>query len=156
MINQITCGQCALWQPESKTCRLYKGITRNSQDSCPEGTSKLEKCDICGREILPSQIIIDMGLEHTTHIICPNCDQIYYTCNTCAQSLICDFETNPIDLPKQIQQQMQTGNGYIVTTVKNPSRIEKTCKVNCTCWNEENGCLKQNNYCNKHQILWKV
>lgn len=155
MVEQIKCGQCALWQPDTQICRLSKQA-RTSENSCPEGTTLMYKCDLCGREVLPRYAIIDIGLDHKTHIICSICNENYYNCITCAQSSMCDFESNPIDLPKQISKEMKTEQGYFVTSIRNPSRIEKTCKVNCDCFDEENGCLRQINYCKNHSIKWKI
>lgn len=155
MFNQITCGQCALKTPDSKTCRLDNKDIVDPEASCPFGTRYLEKCDICGNEMLPSQAIIDMGLDHKTHIICPSCNSAYYTCKVCGQASICDFETNPIDLPKQVQKQMKTAQGYIVTTIPNPDRIRETCEKGCKCLSNDFGCCKQNNWCERQSIAWR-
>ena len=56
----------------------------------------------------------------------------------------CDFEENPIALPKQIQQQIRQGNSIISTVVVNPERIRETCEKNCKCFSKEFGCLRQN------------
>lgn len=156
MVEQVKCGQCALWQPKGQTCRLHKGLARTPDNSCPEGTTYLEKCDICGGEILPKQVIIDMGLDHKMHLICPDCSRKYYSCSICGQATQCSFETSSIDLPKQIQKQIQTPQGYIVTTIMNPDRIRETCEKGCKCFDKENGCSRQSNYCSNHSIAWKV
>ena len=156
MNEQVTCGQCALKTPDGQTCQLYNEPIEDSGNSCPHGTKTLEKCDICGAKILPGAIVIDMGLDHKTHIICQTCNQAYYSCSTCGQRTICDFETNPIDLPKQVQQQMNTAQGYIVTTIRNPERVRQTCEKGCKCFDKENGCSRQNNYCKQYWIKWKV
>lgn len=156
MIEQVTCGQCVLKSQDGQTCRLTNRPITDPQHSCASGTTYFEKCDICGRVILPNSIIIDMGLDHETHIICQTCNQNYYSCNTCGQKDICDFETSSIDLPKQIQQQLKTEQGYFVTTIRNPERVRETCEKGCKCFDKENGCLRQSNYCKNHSIKWKV
>lgn len=156
MTNQITCGQCALKSPDGQHCRLHNLPIRNPEDSCPDGTKRVEKCDLCGAEILPRAIIVDMGLDHKTHIICSTCSQNYYSCSHCGQSLTCSFESSSIDLPKQVQQQIKTAQGYIVTNIKNPERVRQTCEKGCKCFDKEFGCLRQSNYCDNFEIVWKV
>lgn len=156
MNEQVICGQCALKTPDGQTCQFFNQPIGDPGDSCPHGTKTLEKCDICGGMILPGAVIVDMGLDHKTHLICSTCNQNYYSCKTCGQADICSFETSSIDLPKQIQKQMQTAQGYIVTTIPNPDRIRETCEKGCGCFDKENGCCKQMNYCKNHKIKWKV
>jgi hypothetical protein len=156
MNQQITCGQCALRSPEVQQCRLHKLPIKDLEDSCPDGTKHLEICDLCGAEVLPKSIIVDMGLDHKGHLICPTCSKNYYSCKNCGQSLTCDFETSSIGLPKQVQQQIKTEQGYIVTTIMNPERIRQTCEKGCKCFDKEFGCLRQNNYCNNFSIKWRV
>ena len=155
MNEQVICGQCAWRTPDGQQCRLFKQSIKNPEDSCPNGTKHTEKCDLCGAEMMPNAVIIDMGLDHKTHLICPNCSQNYYSCRNCGQSFTCAFETSTIDLPKQIQQQMQTVQGYIVTTIRNPARVRETCEKGCKCFDKEFECCRQNNYCKNFAIKWK-
>lgn len=152
---EINCGQCALLQPESQLCRLHNWTIKDLKDTCPQATRTLEKCDICGSEMLPSQAIINMGADHKTHLICPQCNAKYHTCSVCGQADKCDFETNPIDLPKQVRKQIQTPQGYIVTDIPNPERIREICEKGCDCYDKEFGCCKQNNWCSHHSVKWQ-
>ena len=151
----VNCGQCALRSPDSQKCRLTSWDLKDLNDTCPQATRTLEKCDLCGNEILPSQMIISMGLDHKTHIICPQCNAIYHTCRVCGQADKCSFQTSPIDLPKQVQQQIKTAQGYIVTTIPNPERIRETCEKGCNCYDKEFGCSKQSNWCERQSIKWQ-
>lgn len=156
MLEQITCGECVLKSPDGKVCQRFNIQINDPEASCPEGTKQLAVCDLCGNPFIMNKGIIDMGLDHTTHFICNQCNSGYYTCKTCGQADTCDFQTSPIDLPKQTREKIQTGNGYVVITVPNPERIEKTCKVGCKCYSEEYGCSRQSNYCNNYYIVWKT
>ena len=156
MLEQITCGECVLKSPDGQVCQKFNIEIKDPGASCPEGVKELAICDLCGKPFVMKHGIIDMGLNHKTHFICNQCNQRYYTCQTCGQASTCDFQTSSIDLPKQIQQKIQAGNGYIVTNIANPARIEKTCKAGCKCYSEEFGCFKQTNYCNNYHIIWKT
>lgn len=65
------------------------------------------------------------------------------TCSTCKLSNVCEFETNPSPIEKTINQQIRQGNMIMMAPVKNPKRIEETCKKFCKCYDEKNGCLRQ-------------
>ena len=73
------------------------------------------------------------------------------TCVTCYNGKLCDFENNPSPLPKQVQQTQRMGNAVMTQVVKNPERINITCKNGCACWSDELGCIKesciQNRFC---------
>jgi hypothetical protein len=150
---QIKCGQCALKSPDGKVCRRTRAPIRSLDSSCPEGTTYLEKCDICGGEFIPSDLLIDM--TNGIHLICHDCNAVVGTCYVCKKNIECFFETDPDPLPKQVQKQMTTPQGYIVTTIRNPDRIEKLCKK-CECFSAENECSRQINWCEKYQVIWET
>lgn len=79
--------------------------------------------------------------------ICQNCQSKFGTCVGCSKSATCDFETNPSPIPKTVQKRTQQGSQIMVTTIKNPSRIDVTCRINCPCFSEENGCCREYNTC---------
>jgi hypothetical protein len=151
--EQTKCGQCALRSPDNQTCKLHGTPIRSFQNSCPEGVKQLEHCDLCGAEIFPKGMIISY-VNGKVHTICQNCNNLWNTCQTCGQRHICSFETSPIDLPKQIQQQYQTAQGYVVTTIRNPERIRETCEKGCSCFDKEFGCSRESNYCSLYSAPW--
>lgn len=115
----------------------------------PEGTMS---CEICGHLIIPKimNAVIDTDDEGNLHVLCENCLTKMHTCDTCDKRNSCDFETNPSTIPKVVQKRVQNGPMTMMTQVRNPARIDITCKQNCCCWSEEYGCQKENNYCKQY------
>jgi hypothetical protein len=81
--------------------------------------------------------------EENVRVFCPNCHAMLGTCGLCADNGKCDFETNPIPIPKQTMRVMRQGNAVVQTMVINPDRIAETCAKNCKCWDHEH------NYCRR-------
>lgn len=79
--------------------------------------------------------------------MCGNCFSMAGTCGLCENGTLCDFETNPSPLPKQVQKVIRQGNAIIQTVVKNPERIRETCLKNCPCCDPNFGCFKENGTC---------
>ena len=100
-------------------------------------------CGYCGKENV--SIINEDGTG-----MCVNCFQQAGTCALCAAGTFCDFETNPINLPKQEQKTIRQGNMIIQTVIKSESRIRETCLKNCPCYDPDFGCLKENGTCGKY------
>ena len=61
----------------------------------------------------------------------------------------CSFENDPSPLPKIVQKQVRQGNMTAITQVRNPERIEITCKKDCPCYDPEFECLRQFGTCGK-------
>ena len=75
------------------------------------------------------------------------------TCATCTQAKFCDFETNPIQIPKQVQKVIRQGNMQMQTIVRNPEREKETCMKGCPCWDSEQCvCLRQTGFCKAWRI----
>lgn len=105
-------------------------------------------CELCGQPIdYPTAIILD------NYYICHQCKNFMGTCALCTNVNKCDFETNPSPIPKVIQQQVRQGNMIAVTQVRNPKRIEITCKQNCPCFDSEIGCLREYNTCGQYKYI---
>ena len=106
-------------------------------------------CAFCGRP--NAKIITPDDKRH--YLMCIQCYQAFNTCQACVNGSVCDFETNPSPLPKQIPQEIRQGNMIIQTTVPNPERVKLTC-FNCKCFNEDELlCCKQFNYCQHYKEL---
>jgi len=101
-------------------------------------------CDFCGQG---GATVINEDLR----LSCPRCTSLFNTCAMCAQAAFCDFETNPIDLPKQVQKVVRQGNMTFQSVVPNENRIRETCLKNCSCYDPDFGCLKQNGTCSKYK-----
>ena len=141
-----SCFNCAYRTLNPQQCPLigYQYADDRNQ-VCPYHTTELSKCDICG-QIVPDSMFTQKS-DGSWIRICKNCQSKSGTCGGCSKSSTCDFETNPSPIPKAVQKRFQQGNQIMVTTIKNPSRIDVTCRVNCPCFSEENGCCREYNTC---------
>lgn len=131
-MNQTkNCGGCALYHSGQKICMRTR-VQQEETDSCSSYTKELLHCDICGQPFIPP---ISYIMENDKIIVaCGNCAGALGTCRTCKNSSYCDFQQNPIQIPPQIQQQIQKGPMTMVQTIINPARIAETCEKNCACW----------------------
>lgn len=145
-----SCLTCAYRALNPQQCPLIGYQYANDRNQvCPYHTTELPKCDICGR-VTPNSMFRQKS-DGSWIRICKNCQGNSGTCGGCSKSATCDFETNPSPIPKAIQKRTQQGNQIMVTTVKNPSRIEVTCRINCPCFSEENGCCREYNTCSNYE-----
>jgi hypothetical protein len=97
--------------------------------------------------------IMDITEEGEIHYICDQCNAASKTCATCKHT-DCLFQTDPSPIPKTVQKQFRQGNAVMITEIANPERIDKFCRNKCICFNEELGCLKQNNTCGKYKMRY--
>lgn len=135
----ITCGQCGFKPPWTQLCPIFNAEVQDT-DTCPRATRHPTQCFLCRKALVSSKSAIIFNNK----IYCTNCAQAIGKCHTCGHAAQCDFETNPIAIPKQIRQERRQGNMVSVTMVKNPDRIEKTCKKSCPCYDSSEGCLREN------------
>jgi hypothetical protein len=104
-------------------------------------------CGFCG-SLMPGKGEIVIMEDGSTVLSCPKCAERIGTCATCAQARACDFETNPIQIPKQVQKVIRQGNMQMQTVIRNPEREKETCMKGCSCWDEENCiCLREAGMC---------
>ena len=145
-----SCFNCAYHALNPQQCPLigYE-YTDNRNQICPYHTTELPKCDICGK-VVPDSMFTQKS-DGSWIRICKNCQSKSGTCGGCSKSSTCDFETNPSPIPKAVQKRIQQGNQIMVTTIKNPSRIDVTCGINCPCFSEENGCCREYNTCSNFE-----
>lgn len=105
-------------------------------------------CGMCGAPIVGSDLVYDVKLDS---IYCRRCSPFVRTCHNCIDGNVCDFQTNPSPLPKQVQMTKQMGNTVVSQVVANPERVKITCQNGCHCYSEELGCVKefcmQNRFC---------
>lgn len=107
------------------------------------------KCNYCGQE--GANTVDTNGIAS-----CSRCVNMFGTCAMCTEANKCDFETNPIDLPKQVQKVIRQGNMAIQTVVKNEARIIACC-LPCICFNKENQiCNKEYGTCCNYKELLPV
>ena len=148
-----TCGECALRQ--NGICAIFQEAVESAQSACVKFTSELHTCELCGNVILPGHRLIDITIPNERHSVCASCKKTFGHCASCKQRSNCLFETDSSSLPKFIQKEFRQGNMTQIMTVKNPSRIEITCKKGCPCFDPEFGCLKENNTCGNYKIIYE-
>lgn len=156
LFNSI-CGDCGfrVTQGSESFCSLSKLKVIPEVDSCSKHVfqDSMKFCEICGNVIFESGIV-DL-VDGSPHIICSSCASRMNTCATCVEAEKCDFETNSCPIEKVVQKQVRQGNMVMMTTVKNPKRIEETCKKNCKCYDEKNGCIKESIHtCPSWKVLY--
>ena len=148
MIN--TCGLCGLKDASGRCIATHQVMPPNTQ-ACVNFDSAPLICHNCN-SIFPHKMAIILQESEETYLFCPNCADQIGQCDTCFLGDKCDFQTNPSPIPLKIRRQVQHGPMISVMEEDNPERIAITCKINCECFNAENGCLKKSGVCNK----WKV
>lgn len=149
-----TCGRCGFQSSDGEHCGLTGIPVDPKTDGCTKGQTSPIQCDICNKFIFGIKTLIPKE-DGSIGIVCGNCANHLTSCRTCSKSVFCDFETNPSKIPKMIQKRIQQGSMISVSTVKNPDRIEVTCKKNCECFSENFGCLRENNCCEKYDLILK-
>ena len=154
-----TCGKCLMWKQNNGICPIFREKMAETELGCPKFTGEINPCDICGQPIVGKVDLAYIGIDDDTkwYELCPQCSEHWGRCLTCKSITQCDFETNPVNIPKQIQQQIRQGNMVVQTVVRNPEREKETCAKNCHCWDcKLNVCWRQ--YCNNEGCMehWEV
>ena len=148
-----TCGQCALRQ--KCICPIFNMAVEANEPGCPSFTPEILTCELCGGVIVGKNGLLDVTNPERSHLICRNCKQTLGHCQSCYRAKLCDFETNPSTVPKVVQKEFRQGNMVQIMTVKNPSRIEITCKKGCPCFDPEIGCLRERNTCGNYKVSYE-
>lgn len=147
MCKERNCGTCALRQLQGGTCPVFNRPTADDEKGCIIHTTHVDKCDFCGRVSIEKLVICPTD-EGQIRNVCPECCKAFGTCRTCEYGVgNCEFETNPSTLPKVVQKEFRQGNMVSITQVRNPARIDITCKAGCKCWVDDFGCLRENGTC---------
>ena len=145
-----TCANCLLQKQNGGICPVFQEKANPNDLSCRSYIGHdSPKCSFCG-SLMPGkgEIILMNDDDNTVLIACGRCADSIGTCTTCAQAKICDFETNPINIPKQIPRVIRQGNMQMQTVIRNPEREKETCMKGCPCWDEENCmCLREVGMC---------
>ena len=146
-----SCLNCAFRTLNPQQCPIIgHRYTEDRNQVCPYWVNELPKCEVCG-SIDPNYVLF-LNKDETAYIpVCSNCSKLSGTCGECLKSATCDFETNPSPIPKAVQKRIQQGNQIVMAQIKNPSRIDATCRINCPCFSEENGCCREYNCCNNFE-----
>lgn len=154
-IKMRTCGECALAQHNGGICPIFKEAFPSDAQACPKFTTNVVNCALCGNLFRQIDTLVDITHSGPLHSICAQCHSQVNHCPTCKHNKEqCLFETDPSDIPKVIQQQIRQGNMIQIATVKNPSRIEITCKKGCPCYSEDFECGKQITQCGNWKMIY--
>ena len=143
------CKNCLYLHPQQPICTLGLGEVDPATDYCPKfltRDSEIGYCAICHQPVYTTNGVIDPLEGDNYRILHRECAKALNTCQTCANSHICEFDTNPDPMPKIVMQTVRQGNMTMQTQVRNPSRVEKFCKE-CFCFDPNFGCFKENNCC---------
>ena len=152
------CGGCVLRRQEDGLCAPFNKVVDEKENGCPLYTSELWTCEICGKQDLPTNLIINPA-ENGLHFICGNCTQ---GCHSCINGDSCAFQTDQsCPEPPFVVKTVRQGNAVMQTQVPNPRRIEATCRT-CGCFNEQGlndgtFCYKQLQMrCTNYKMPWEV
>lgn len=137
------CKNCA-YLLSNGACPIAGYSPDPNQPVCNSFSDTKYICEVCHNPIFHKQMIID----DKGNTYCDKCFAKLSTCANCEQNVNCAFDASP-DTPKMIQKREIVGNMQAVTNVRNPDIVEKTCKKGCSCFNEENGCMRDFNCCDK-------
>ena len=141
---QRTCNECVYCG--GTICAVTQQPTTPNNNACASFSNVPYECAICHRPIFHKDVIYD---SKTNQIVCHTCCDRLSSCNNCDNGRTCLFESSPSKTPKQIQKQFRQGNMIGQTVIKNPDRIEETCKKDCPCWDSINECCNRTllHYC---------
>ena len=138
------CGDCLLQKRSGGVCPVFQEKVNETDNACRRYIGHDSPvCSFCD-SLMPSKGEIILLDDDNTLISCSNCANTLGTCQTCALAKSCDFETNPINIPKQVQKVIKQGNMQMQTIIRNPEREKETCMKGCLCWDEsECACMRQ-------------
>ena len=145
------CGGCALRRQEDGLCAPFNKVVDEKESGCPLYTSELWACEVCGKQDLPTNLIIN-PTENSIHFICGDCTQ---GCRGCINSNSCAFQTDQsCPEPPFIVETVRQGNAIMQRQVPNIKRIKITCS-DCPCYSPDSDtfCSKQQNIkCVNHKF----
>ena len=148
------CATCIYASKQLNKCLLSKLTIDINSDYCSKWSDAIDCCDLCGNAIPLASLNLVLKKGKRNILICAKCLANLDSCNSCANVKECSFETDPSSLPKVVQKQIKNGNMVMTTNIRNPERIDITCRKNCNCFSEENGCLRQFNSCGNHVDIY--
>ena len=145
-----SCYNCGYHGLNLKQCPILG--TPPGPTACPFYRRELIYCAICNQIIPGRNVTFTQAPDSYWKAVCEKCLPLLGTCRTCSKGSTCDFETNPSPIPKAVEKRIQQGPQTMIVQVKNPDRIAISCKINCECFDKENGvCCKENSYCEKYK-----
>lgn len=147
------CKSCALANLKLLKCRRFGHDINPNEDFCSKHCNEIPVCAICGQEMLKENSILDFKNGEYFRTVCQKCSELLSTCALCRNGQKCAYDDDPSPIPKLIQKQVRQGPMISVTQEINPERVAITCAKGCTCYDPENGCLRQYNTCGKCESI---
>lgn len=139
------CNNCGYYRPTTGLCQITGNTIDPNHAICDNFLcGEYYTCKACHTPIFHKQMIID----DQGNIYCDKCWAKLSTCANCEQNVNCAFNDSP-DTPKIIQKQEVVGNMRSVMNARNPDIVRNTCQNGCSCFSEENGCMRDFNCCDK-------
>ena len=148
----FTCGYRTL-NPQQWPLIGYS-YTEDRNQVCPYWIDEIVYCARCGKVIPTKHYPLTHYSDGTWKPTCENCLKLSGTCGGCSKSSTCDFETNPSPIPKAVEKRFQQGPMTQIVQIRNPDRIDISCRKNCECFSEEFGCLRENGTCGKYNCVF--
>lgn len=137
------CNNCGYYRPTTGLCQITGNTIDPNHAICDNFLcGEYCTCKVCHTPIFHKQMIIDV--QGNTY--CDKCWAKLSTCANCEQNVNCAFNDSP-DTPKMIQKREVVGNMQTVINVRNPDIVRDTCQNGCSCFSEENGCMRDFNCC---------
>ena len=155
LIPNPKCAKCG--HLKGGNCLLTNAAIPNPNETfCMHYTESPYVCEVCGKHLTQETVNYTNGNKAPHHLICLQCYTTITTCRGCIESGNCRFEQDQtVPEPPYVMQQVRQGNAIMQTQVKNPKRINLTCRANCPCFiNEE--CMKSaDSSCDKYKCAVK-
>lgn len=139
---------CGFADLKENKCLLTGMIINPESCHCSSYRAKINRCGHCGQYLFNE--IIDLTNPEEPHFICDKCAPGLNSCATCKHSRTCAFEADTT-LTKIVQQTIRNGPMTQIVQIRNPELVSKTCKAGCPCFDSENECMKQFNYCERKE-----
>ena len=112
------------------------------------------QCVLCGTPLKTGEATFELLPDGTIGgVVCAAHSQLNSTCAICTSKQLCDFETNPITMPKTIEKRIQRGPMTQIVQMRNPDRVVETCAKNCPCYDSEYQCGKQFGTCRNYKTI---
>ena len=147
----LNCATCGFKAPDSEHCRIFGHPINPQIDYCSQYNANPNECSVCGNPIVKHEILLEEDSKML--ILCQSCIGTIGTCKTCHLGTVCAFEQDSSPTPQYVEKLVRRGNMTSVVRVPNIARIDITCKKGCSCFDLENGCIRQsNNFCEKYLL----
>ena len=150
------CKKCGHAQA-SQVCKIDNTPIADIENGfCACYTESPYICEYCGRHLVSEQVIYTYGIQSSFHLLCPDCIERINTCNTCEKASQCRFENDhTIPEPAYVMKTIQQGPMIQQIQIKNPKRINLTCKVNCPCFHNDECIRDARGYCDNYECAVK-